>query len=57
MDIQEQIRRRAYELWQYRTEYQLNIILTKYGEYRDLTAQDDWLEAEEEILKSIRQGD
>ena len=57
MNIQEQIRRRAYEIWQYRTEYQLNIIITKYGEYQNLTAQDDWLQAEDEILQSIRQGD
>ena len=57
MNIQELIRKRAYDIWLYRTEYQLNIIITKYGEYQNLTAQDDWLQAEDEILQSIRQGD
>uniref|UniRef100_A0A6M3IVQ8 DUF2934 domain-containing protein n=1 Tax=viral metagenome TaxID=1070528 RepID=A0A6M3IVQ8_9ZZZZ len=48
--IIEKIRKRAHEIWEYRQEFQINVIVNKFGQYQNLTAQDDWLEAEREIL-------
>jgi len=52
-EIIEKIRRRAHEIWEYRQEFQINVVVNKYGRYQNLTAQDDWLESEKEILANM----
>ncbi len=54
-ELTEKIRRRAHEIWEYRQEFQINIIVNKYGQYQNLTAQDDWLEAEKEVMAQMEE--
>lgn len=49
-DIHKQIELRAYEVWQYRQHYGMLYVMDKHGDLRDITEQDDWLEAEKQIL-------
>ncbi len=44
----QRIRERAYEIWEFRQENNMALVVEN-GELRDITAQDDWLEAEEKI--------
>jgi len=55
IELLNRIRQRAFEIWQYRQEYNVYIIVTKYGVYQNISAQDDWLEAEAEILAQERE--
>ena len=52
-EIIEKIRKRAHEIWGYRQEFQINVIINTHGQYQNLTAQDDWLESEKEILAQM----
>ena len=52
--IEQQIRNRAYEIWQYRMEFDDTIMVDKHGYERELTAQDDWLLAEKEIMGKLK---
>jgi len=47
-ELEQKIRERAYEIWEYRMGCGMFYRLEKH-ELRDITAQDDWLEAEEEV--------
>lgn len=48
--LRDLIQKRAYEIWQYRQEFDVKFVLDERGNLRDITAQDDWLEAEEQVL-------
>ncbi len=52
-ELIEKIRKRAHEIWRYRQEFQINVIVNKFGQYQNLTAQDDWLEAEKEVMAQM----
>lgn len=54
-EIIERIRKRAHEIWEYRQEFQIFLIVTKFGQYQNLTAQDDWLEAEKEVMAQLEE--
>ena len=49
--IEDRIRARAYEIWQYRQENQLFITIDRLGQEKPITAEDDWIEASNEVLK------
>jgi len=49
-DLEQKIKARAYEIYEYRRDTGDNLILDeKTGELRELTAEDDYYEAEREI--------
>jgi hypothetical protein len=48
-DLTDKIRQRAYEIWQYRQENHLIVMLGRDFKVRYITAEDDWLEAERQI--------
>jgi len=50
----ERIKKRAYEIWEYRTQNNIGFEYRQPGTLYELTAQDDWLEAESEILGKDR---
>lgn len=50
-NLKERIEVLAYEKWQYRQEIGQYIIIDKEGNEREITAQDDYLEAEDEIIR------
>lgn len=52
--MRDRIAARAYEIWQYRQENGQHLICDHLGNLRERTAQDDWLEAEEEIRAEQR---
>ena len=49
-ELTHKIRERAFEIYEYRKENNLQFILDEIGYLREITQQDDWLEAEQEIL-------
>lgn len=49
-ELEQKIRERAYEIWEYRHQAGLLYVFDKLHNIREITAQDDWLEAEREIL-------
>ena len=51
MTLNDRIRQKAYEIWQYRQEMGQYLIVDNLGNVRKLTAQDDWLEAEFQVLQ------
>lgn len=51
--IIELIRVRAYEKWAYRKKHQLFITTDRLGNPREITPEDDWLEAENQVIKEI----
>lgn len=51
--LTEKIRQRAYEIWEVRQATGQFLIFEK-GETREITALDDWCEAECEILKEYK---
>jgi len=48
--LEEEIRKKAYEIWEYRMYCGMLYTLDHLHNLRDITAEDDWLEAEKEIL-------
>ena len=53
--IAQRIRERAYEIYEFRQENNMALTSDNSGELREITAQDDWLEAEAEILAALNQ--
>ena len=53
-DMKELIRKRAYEIWEYHRDTGTYLICNKYGELRERTSLDDWLEAEDEVIRKER---
>lgn len=51
--VEEMIRRRAYEIYKFRMENNMFKIIGTDGKLRDITAEDDWLEAEQEIRHAV----
>lgn len=51
--ISEMIRQKAQEIWEIRQETGQHLIFDK-GELREINAQDDWLEAEDAIIRELR---
>ena len=49
-ETEQEIRERAYFIWEFRQENDEQYIVGKEGNLREITAQDDWLQAEEEII-------
>jgi hypothetical protein len=47
------IRERAFEIYEYRQEYGMTLTTDQLGNLREITPQDDWLEAEEIILGEL----
>ncbi len=54
-EIQERIKRRAYEIYEYCREEKLYLIQDRLGDIRERTELDNWIEAEKEILTKIKQ--
>ena len=52
--MKELIRKRAYEIWEYHRDTGTYIICNEHGQPRERTSLDDWLEAEDEVLKKER---
>ena len=52
--IFERIKKRAYEIWEYRTQNNIGFEYRRPGMLYELTDKDDWLEAEAEILGKDR---
>lgn len=52
--LMEEIRKRAYEIWEYHRDTGTHLICNQYGQLRERTTLDDWLEAEDEIIRSRR---
>jgi len=53
-DIEQKIRERAYEIYEYRRDHGLGVTADRLGNLREITAQDDWLESESEILEKLK---
>jgi len=51
--LEQRIRLRAYEIWQYRQSIGEYLIVDRRGNIREIDAQDNWLEAESEIRDSL----
>ena len=49
-ELEQQIRERAYEIWEFRQENNMRLTLDRLGNLREVTAEENWLEAEREIL-------
>lgn len=50
----QQIRERAYEIWEFRQGCGMLFTLDRLGNIREINEQDDWLEAEDEIRHAER---
>lgn len=46
---------RAYEIWQYRQEFDVKFVLDRLGEIREITELDDWLMAEQEVMDELKE--
>jgi len=53
--MKELIRKRAYEIWEYHRDTGTYIICDEYGQLRERTSLDDWLEAEDEVIRQCKQ--
>lgn len=50
-ELEQKIRERAYEIWEYRQSAGMIYMFDKkINDIREISAQDDWLEAEMEVL-------
>ena len=49
-EIEQKIRERAYERYEFRKQFDVVFICDNRGEPRYITAEDDWLAAEWEII-------
>lgn len=49
--IIDRIRQLAYEKYLYRMENEIFITTDRLGNIRDITAEDDWAEAQDEIIR------
>jgi len=47
--VYNQIREKAYEIWQYRQDNSLYYIIDKLGNLQEITPEDDWLLAEQQV--------
>jgi len=47
---EQKIRERAHKIYEFRQQHGMMCTMDRLGNVRDITAQDDWLEAEEEII-------
>ena len=52
-DIRKQIELRAYFIWEYRMANELFLTSDRLGNLREQTSQDDFLEAEQEIIGNL----
>ena len=52
-DIEKLIRKRAYEIYEYRKEYNITVTCGSLGILHEITPEDDWLESESEILGNL----
>jgi hypothetical protein len=50
----EKIERRAYEIWKYRMENDEKFALDELGNVKEITAEDDWQLAEQELCPDRR---
>jgi hypothetical protein len=48
--LEQLIRERAYEIWEARQAMGMVFIVTRSGQLREISAEDDWLMAEDEVL-------
>ena len=55
-NIEQRIRERAYEIYEFRQDTCLTLTIDRLGNLREITAQDDWLEAEIEVLGNAKTG-
>lgn len=53
--IREKIEKRAYEIWEFRQQHGMLYFMDKLHNLKEITAEDDWSEAEQEILEKERQ--
>ena len=51
--LEDRIRELAHEKWKSRMAAEQHLIFEK-GELREITEQDDWLEAEDEIIREAK---
>lgn len=49
--LKEKIRHRAYEIWQARIETGQHIIIDKLGNEKEITPEDDWIQAANEVIQ------
>ena len=54
-DMKELIRKRAYEIWEYHRDTGTHLICNESGQLRERTSLDDWLEAEDEVIRQCKQ--
>jgi len=52
--IEQKIRERAFEIFEFRQQHGMMYIVDRVGNVRKITEQDDWLEAEVEVLHAKR---
>lgn len=52
-EIEEQILRRAYEIWEYRMANGLHLTMDEVGNPREQTSEDDYFESQSEILGNL----
>lgn len=52
-NIKQQVRERAYEIYQYRQEFGMIFMVDKLGLVKEINAEDDWLQAETEVLGNL----
>lgn len=48
-ELRHRIEKRAYAIWEYRQRIGLVFTSNAFGVLREITAEDDWFEAEEDI--------
>lgn len=53
--IKDRIAKLAHEKYLYRLENQMFLTTDRLGNLREITAQDDWLEAEDKIIRELRE--
>jgi len=52
-NINEQIEKRAFEIWEFRQEHGMKYMVDRLNNEREITAEDDWFQAKQEVLEKL----